>query len=52
MAMLLLSWCDLVCLQMLAIPAIPLTMSAGLIFGVATGTALVSIAGTVRQTED
>jgi hypothetical protein len=33
--------------QLFAIPAIPLTMSAGLLFGVAIGTVVVSIAGTV-----
>ncbi|KAK9066808.1 hypothetical protein SSX86_014131 [Deinandra increscens subsp. villosa] len=34
-------------LEVLAIPAIPLTMSAGLLFGSYTGTILVSISGTV-----
>lgn len=34
-------------LEILAIPAIPLTMSAGLLFGTVTGTILVSISGTV-----
>lgn len=34
-------------LEVLAIPAIPLTMSAGLLFGPLTGTILVSISGTV-----
>ncbi|KAI3522277.1 hypothetical protein L1887_11791 [Cichorium endivia] len=34
-------------LEVLAIPAIPLTMSAGLLFGSFTGTILVSISGTV-----
>ncbi|XP_022866747.1 uncharacterized protein LOC111386512 [Olea europaea var. sylvestris] len=34
-------------LEILAIPAIPLTMSAGLLFGSVTGTILVSISGTV-----
>nr|XP_043614425.1 TVP38/TMEM64 family membrane protein slr0305 [Erigeron canadensis] len=34
-------------LEVLAIPAIPLTMSAGLLFGSVTGTILVSISGTV-----
>ncbi|KAI3726590.1 hypothetical protein L1987_66388 [Smallanthus sonchifolius] len=34
-------------LEVLAIPAIPLTMSAGLLFGSLTGTVLVSISGTV-----
>lgn len=34
---------------MLAIPAIPLTMSAGLLFGTVTGTVLVSVAGTVSE---
>lgn len=33
--------------QVLAIPAIPLTMSAGLLFGSVTGTIIVSISGTV-----
>eukprot|EP00271_Cylindrocystis_brebissonii_P005734 TRINITY_DN17960_c0_g4_i1.p1 TRINITY_DN17960_c0_g4~~TRINITY_DN17960_c0_g4_i1.p1 ORF type:complete len:364 (-),score=36.31 TRINITY_DN17960_c0_g4_i1:723-1814(-) len=37
-------------LEMLAIPAIPLTMSAGLLFGIPTGTLLVSIAGTIAAT--
>ncbi|XP_057793825.1 uncharacterized protein LOC131010352 [Salvia miltiorrhiza] len=34
-------------LEILAIPAIPLTMSAGLLFGPFTGTIIVSISGTV-----
>ncbi|XP_031496475.1 uncharacterized protein LOC116261767 [Nymphaea colorata] len=34
-------------LEILAIPAIPLTMSAGLLFGGVTGTIIVSISGTV-----
>ncbi|XP_021775281.1 uncharacterized protein LOC110739132 [Chenopodium quinoa] len=34
-------------LEVLAIPAIPLTMSAGLLFGSVTGTVLVSISGTL-----
>ncbi|KAJ3678101.1 hypothetical protein LUZ60_001904 [Juncus effusus] len=34
-------------LEILAIPAIPLTMSAGLLFGNVTGTIIVSISGTV-----
>ncbi|PIN22326.1 putative membrane protein [Handroanthus impetiginosus] len=34
-------------LEILAIPAIPLTMSAGLLFGSITGTIIVSISGTV-----
>lgn len=34
---------------MLAIPAVPLTMSAGLLFGTLYGTILVSIAGTVSE---
>ncbi|XP_057975749.1 uncharacterized protein LOC131163062 isoform X2 [Malania oleifera] len=34
-------------LEILAIPAIPLTMSAGLLFGSITGTVIVSISGTV-----
>lgn len=34
-------------LEILAIPAIPLTMSAGLLFGTVTGTIIVSISGTV-----
>lgn len=37
-------------LEVLAIPAIPLTMSAGLLFGTFTGTILVSIAGTIAAT--
>ncbi|OVA14556.1 SNARE associated Golgi protein [Macleaya cordata] len=37
-------------LEVLAIPAIPLTMSAGLLFGSFTGTILVSISGTVAAT--
>lgn len=34
-------------LEILAIPAIPLTMSAGLLFGTVTGTIIVSLSGTV-----
>ncbi|KAL1542758.1 TVP38/TMEM64 family membrane protein-like protein [Salvia divinorum] len=34
-------------LEILALPAIPLTMSAGLLFGTFTGTIIVSISGTV-----
>ncbi|XP_042381336.1 TVP38/TMEM64 family membrane protein slr0305-like [Zingiber officinale] len=34
-------------LEILAIPAIPLTMSAGLLFGSVTGTIIVSISGTI-----
>ncbi|RWR92696.1 TVP38/TMEM64 family membrane protein [Cinnamomum micranthum f. kanehirae] len=37
-------------LEILAIPAIPLTMSAGLLFGSVTGTVIVSISGTVAAT--
>ncbi|KAL1833620.1 hypothetical protein ACET3Z_003271 [Daucus carota] len=37
-------------LEVLAIPAVPLTMSAGLLFGSLTGTILVSISGTVAAT--
>eukprot|EP00249_Psilotum_nudum_P024629 c29242_g1_i2 orf=978-2300(-) len=37
-------------LEILAIPAIPLTMSAGLLFGNVTGTIIVSISGTVAAT--
>ncbi|KAJ8625343.1 hypothetical protein MRB53_033873 [Persea americana] len=37
-------------LEILAIPAIPLTMSAGLLFGSFTGTIIVSISGTVAAT--
>ncbi|XP_038990087.1 TVP38/TMEM64 family membrane protein slr0305-like isoform X2 [Phoenix dactylifera] len=37
-------------LEILAIPAIPLTMSAGLLFGSVTGTIIVSISGTVAAT--
>ncbi|CAM6129491.1 unnamed protein product [Calypogeia fissa] len=37
-------------LELLAIPAIPLTMSAGLLFGAAIGTIIVSIAGTIAAT--
>ncbi|KAJ4966819.1 hypothetical protein NE237_018668 [Protea cynaroides] len=37
-------------LEILAIPAIPLTMSAGLLFGTVTGTIIVSISGTVAAT--
>ena len=35
--------------QILAIPAIPLTMSAGLLFGPVIGTIIVSISGTVSH---
>ena len=35
--------------QVLAIPAIPLTMSAGLLFGSVTGTIIVSVSGTVSN---
>ncbi|GBG85039.1 hypothetical protein CBR_g39503 [Chara braunii] len=37
-------------LEVLAIPAIPLTMTAGLLFGVVLGTVLVSIASTLAAT--
>jgi uncharacterized membrane protein YdjX (TVP38/TMEM64 family) len=37
-------------LEVLAIPAIPLTMSAGLLFGQVTGTVIVSAAGTLAAT--
>eukprot|EP00245_Coleochaete_scutata_P004258 TRINITY_DN16598_c0_g1_i1.p1 TRINITY_DN16598_c0_g1~~TRINITY_DN16598_c0_g1_i1.p1 ORF type:complete len:403 (+),score=63.02 TRINITY_DN16598_c0_g1_i1:203-1411(+) len=37
-------------LEIVAIPAIPLTMTAGLLFGNVTGTVLVSIAGTIAAT--
>ncbi|KAF9603539.1 hypothetical protein IFM89_037020 [Coptis chinensis] len=37
-------------LEILAIPAIPLTMSAGVLFGTYTGTIIVSISGTVAAT--
>ncbi|KAL5713228.1 hypothetical protein ACHQM5_015328 [Ranunculus cassubicifolius] len=37
-------------LEILAIPAIPLTMSAGLLFGTTTGTIMVSISGTLAAT--
>lgn len=37
-------------LEILALPAIPLTMSAGLLFGTATGTIIVSISGTIAAT--
>lgn len=37
-------------LEILAIPAIPLTMSAGLLFGTLTGTIIVSISGTIAAT--
>ncbi|MCO5581235.1 hypothetical protein L7F22_035113 [Adiantum nelumboides] len=37
-------------LEILAIPAIPLTMSAGLLFGTVIGTILVSISGTIAAT--
>jgi uncharacterized membrane protein YdjX (TVP38/TMEM64 family) len=37
-------------LEVLAIPAVPLTMSAGLLFGTLYGTILVSIAGTLAAT--
>jgi hypothetical protein len=36
-------------IQVLAIPAVPLTMSAGLLFGSVTGTIMVSISGTVSN---
>jgi uncharacterized membrane protein YdjX (TVP38/TMEM64 family) len=47
-----LMYCNYVCCvdvgkQVLAIPAVPLTMSAGLLFGSLYGTILVSISGTV-----
>jgi uncharacterized membrane protein YdjX (TVP38/TMEM64 family) len=38
-------WVAYVCCEMLGVPALPLTMSAGALFGVAKGTALVSTAG-------
>ncbi|GAB4813830.1 hypothetical protein N2152v2_000876 [Parachlorella kessleri] len=37
-------------LEVLAVPAIPLTMTAGAIFGVVPGTAVVSVAGTMACT--
>lgn len=37
-------------LELLAVPAIPLTMTAGAIFGVGAGTAVVSIAATIAAT--
>lgn len=37
-------------LELLAVPAIPLTMTAGVIFGVLPGTAVVSISGTLAAT--
>ncbi|GLJ30884.1 hypothetical protein SUGI_0614320 [Cryptomeria japonica] len=37
-------------LEILAIPALPLTMSAGLLFGNVTGTIIVSISGTIAAT--
>ncbi|GJS38756.1 hypothetical protein Tco_0563799 [Tanacetum coccineum] len=37
------------CLEVLAIPVIPLTMSVGLLFGSLTGTILVSISGTISM---
>lgn len=37
-------------LEILAIPAIPLTMSAGLLFGTFTGTIIVSASGTIAAT--
>lgn len=37
-------------LELLAVPAIPLTMTAGVIFGVGAGTAVVSIASTLAAT--
>jgi uncharacterized membrane protein YdjX (TVP38/TMEM64 family) len=37
-------------LELLAVPAIPLTMTAGAIFGVVPGTALVSVAATLAAT--
>ncbi|KAJ7546358.1 hypothetical protein O6H91_08G037100 [Diphasiastrum complanatum] len=37
-------------LEVLAIPAVPLTMSAGLLFGTVTGTIIVSISGTIAAT--
>ncbi|XP_002976166.2 uncharacterized protein LOC9646338 [Selaginella moellendorffii] len=37
-------------LEVLAIPAIPLTMSAGLLFGTLTGTVIVSVSGTIAAT--
>lgn len=35
--------------QILALPAIPLTLSAGLLFGILNGTIIVSIGGTVSS---
>lgn len=37
-------------MELLAIPAIPLTMSAGLLFGAVIGTVIVSVAGTLAAT--
>eukprot|EP01023_Acetabularia_acetabulum_P003800 TRINITY_DN1157_c0_g2_i1.p2 TRINITY_DN1157_c0_g2~~TRINITY_DN1157_c0_g2_i1.p2 ORF type:complete len:342 (-),score=62.18 TRINITY_DN1157_c0_g2_i1:1730-2755(-) len=37
-------------LEVLAVPAIPLTMTAGVIFGVIPGTMIVSLAGTIAAT--
>lgn len=37
-------------LELLAVPAIPLTMTAGVIFGVLPGTAVVSLSGTLAAT--
>ncbi|KAH7288877.1 hypothetical protein KP509_31G048100 [Ceratopteris richardii] len=37
-------------LEVLAVPAIPLTLSAGLLFGSITGTIIVSISGTIAAT--
>ena len=37
-------------LELLAVPAIPLTMTAGVIFGIGAGTAVVSIAATMAAT--
>eukprot|EP01026_Neomeris_dumetosa_P031342 TRINITY_DN2486_c0_g1_i4.p1 TRINITY_DN2486_c0_g1~~TRINITY_DN2486_c0_g1_i4.p1 ORF type:complete len:333 (+),score=51.67 TRINITY_DN2486_c0_g1_i4:193-1191(+) len=37
-------------LEVLAVPAIPLTMTAGVIFGILPGTIVVSIAGTIAAT--
>jgi uncharacterized membrane protein YdjX (TVP38/TMEM64 family) len=50
-----LMYCNHVCCvdvgkQVLAIPAVPLTMSAGLLFGSLYGTILVSISGTLAAT--
>jgi uncharacterized membrane protein YdjX (TVP38/TMEM64 family) len=39
-----------VLLEVLAVPAIPLTLSAGAIFGPAQGTAIVSVSGTIAAT--